>query len=407
MARSGWGAEMKERPSGGGRHAKEDYSSPTMSVRRVAMFREDFLPFSQTFVFEEIGLLQRHRVEVFAWRRLNERLFPYEPVHVGGVPFLLTGYSRAFHERFRSRAYGLVHAHFGTSGMYALPYATRYHLPLVVTFHGVDVTVLSSWARFLPHRWPYAWLAPSLLRGMTLGLCVSTEIRDRLRALGAPADRLVIHRLGIDLGQFTVGPRDSARTEVIMVGRLVEKKGFEYGAQAFARVAKNDANVFLTIVGDGPRRRSLERLTQSLGIGDRVTFTGVLPSGEVSGRLRHSDIMLAPSVTGRDGNREGSPMTVKEASASQVVPVSTYHAGIPEIVEDGTTGFLVNERDVDGLADRLERLARDKNLRDHMGRAAREKMEREFDNRVQVAELEQFYDRAVELGPADAASRRS
>ena len=88
-------------------------------------------------------------------------------------------------------------------------------------------------------------------------------------------------------------------------------------------------------------------------------------------------------------------MVVKEASASEVVPVSTYHAGIPEIVEDGQTGFLVNERDVEGLADRLEHLVKDASLRSRMGRAAREKMEREFDNRVQVDELEKLYDRAV------------
>jgi colanic acid/amylovoran/stewartan biosynthesis glycosyltransferase WcaL/AmsK/CpsK len=367
-----------------------------MSARRVAMFREDFLPFSQTFVFEELRLLQRHRADVFAWRRLNEALFPYEPVHVGGVPFLLTRYSRAFHAQFRSQPYKLIHAHFGTSGMYALPYASRYRLPLVVTFHGVDVTVLGSWARFLPHRWPYAGLAPRLLRRMTLGLCVSQDIRDRLRALGAPADRLVIHRLGIDLGQFTIGRRDPARVELVMVGRLVEKKGFEYGLQAFARVATAHPNTVLTVIGDGPRRRSLERLASALGIGDRVAFTGVLSSREVSERLRRSDVLLAPSVTGRDGNREGSPMTVKEGSASEVVPLSTRHAGIPEIVEDGTTGFLVDERDVDGLADRLDRLIRDPGLRTRMGRAAREKMERQFDNRVQVGELERLYDRAVD-----------
>jgi len=372
-----------------------------MPLRRVAMFREDFLPFSQTFVFEEIRLLSRHQVDVFACRRLNQRLFPYEPVYVGGLSFLLTGYCQAFHARFRSQPYELVHAHFGTSGMYALPYAAQYRLPLVVTFHGVDVTVLSSWARFLPHRWPYATLAPRLLNRMTLGLCVSNEIRDRLRALGAPADRLVIHRLGIDLAQFTMGARDPARVEVIMVGRLVEKKGFEYGVQAFARVAKSTANVFLTVVGDGPRRRALEQLVAQLGIGDRVRFTGVLASREVGERLRRSDVMLAPSVTGRDGNREGSPMTVKEASASQVVPVSTYHAGIPEIVDDGATGFLVNERDIDGLADRLGRLVRDQHLRDRLGRAARAKMEQEFDNRRQVDELEKLYDRAL------AADKRS
>src|SRR5215831_6278870 len=356
MARSGW-------------VRRADYSSSSMPVRPIAMFREDFLPFSQTFVFEEIRLLARHRVEVFARQRLNETLFPYEPVYVGGLPFLLSGYSRAFHSRFQSQRYELIHAHFGTSGMYALPYASRYRLPLVVTFHGVDVTVLSSWARFLPHRWPYAWLAPRLLQRMTLGLCVSQEIRDRLSALGAPADRLVIHRLGIDLDQFTTGPRDPARLEVVMVGRLVEKKGFEYGLQAFAQVAKMNANTFLTIIGDGPRRSALEQLTRSLAVGDRVTFAGVLPGREVSERLRRSDVMLAPSITGR--------------------------AGIPEIVDDGETGFLVNERDVDGLADRLARLIRDTDLRARMGHAARAKMEREFDNRKQVDELETLYDRVA------------
>ena len=180
-----------------------------------------------------------------------------------------------------------------------------------------------------------------------------------------------------------------------MVGRLVEKKGFEYGLRAFARVARSHPNLFLTMVGDGPRRRTLEHLTRSLGIGDRVVFTGVLSGHDVSERLRRSDILLAPSVTGRDGNREGSPMTVKEGSASQTVPVSTYHAGIPEIVEDGTTGFLVSERDVEGLAERLDRLVRDRTLRERMGRAARAKMEHEFDNRVQVDELERIYDRVA------------
>ena len=176
-----------------------------MSIRRVAMFREDFLPFSQTFVYEEIRLLRRHRVDVFAWRRLNEQLFPFEPVYVGGLRFLLTGHHGAFPSKFKSEQYELIHAHFGTSGVYALPYASKFRVPLVVTFHGVDVTVLGSWARFVPYRWPYAALAPRLLQRMTLGLCVSHEIRDRLCALGAPEDRLVVHRLGIDLGQFTGG----------------------------------------------------------------------------------------------------------------------------------------------------------------------------------------------------------
>jgi colanic acid/amylovoran/stewartan biosynthesis glycosyltransferase WcaL/AmsK/CpsK len=370
------------------------------------MFREDFLPYSQTFVYEELRLLERHRVDVFAWRRLNPGLFPHEPVYVGGLPFLLTRHSAAFHAQFQSQPYALVHAHFGTSGMYALPYTSRYRLPLIVTFHGVDVTVLDSWARLLPHRWPYAWLATEVLQRMTVGLCVSNEIRDRLQALGAAPDRLVVHRLGIDVDVFRRGPRNPARVEVTMVGRLVEKKGFEYGLRAFGRVAPRFPEAFLTIVGDGPRRRRLEQMARTLGISGQVTFTGVLPARDVADRLQRSDVLLAPSATARDGNREGSPMVVKEASASHVVPVSTYHGGIPETVDDGETGFLVPERDVDALADRLERLVRDPALRERMGEAARRKMEREFDNRVRVKALEDLYDRAVQCFSENTIERR-
>ena len=112
-------------------------------------------------------------------------------------------------------------------------------------------------------------------------------------------------------------------------------------------------------------------------------------------RLQRSDILLAPSVTARDGNREGGTIVVKEASASQVVPIGTRHGGIPEIVDDGETGFLVSERSVDELADRLERLVIDRALRLRLGEAARRKMEREYDNRARVKQLEERYDEAV------------
>ena len=365
-------------------------------MRRVAMFREDFLPYSQTFVFEELRLLERYRADVFAWRRLNADLFPHEPVYVGGVKFLLTGRSSAFHAQFRSRSYDLVHAHFGTSAMYALPYSTRYHLPLVVTFHGVDVTVLDSWARLLPHRWPYAWLAPRVLGRMTTGLCVSNEIRDRLLALNAPPDRLVVHRLGIDLGLFTKGPRDPARVEVIDDRQARGEEGVRIRPASVCPCGRART----AHVPDDRRRRArrarLERLAQALGVAERVTFTGVLSSRDVGGRLQRSDVLLAPSVTAIDGNREGSPVVVKEASASEVVPVGTHHGGIPETIDDNETGFVVSERDVEALADRLGRLVRDPALRARMGEAARHKMEREFDNRARVKALEDRYDEAVQ-----------
>jgi colanic acid/amylovoran biosynthesis glycosyltransferase len=87
-------------------------------------------------------------------------------------------------------------------------------------------------------------------------------------------------------------------------------------------------------------------------------------------------------------------LTVKEASASGVVPIGTRHGGIPEIIDDGVTGYLVAERDVTALASRLAQVLDDPELRHRLGRAAREKMERTFDIRLRVAALEDFYDEA-------------
>lgn len=360
---------------------------------RVALFCTNFLPYSQTFVFEQLRQHRRYAAEVFCWRRMNAERFPWEPVHRANPLYIATRWSRGFDARFREQRYDVVHAHFGPGGTYALPFAKRHRVPLVVTFHGYDVPLLRSVERFKPVHVPYAVRGPRLLREMDLGLCCSNELREMLLDLGVPGERLVVHRLGIDLESFHSGPRDPARLRVVMIGRFVEKKGFEYGVRAFARATREGApNAHLTLVGDGEREERLRALVRELGIGPRVTFTGALPRSRVVEVLQASDVLLAPSVVGADGNRESGLIVVKEASASHVVPIGTYHGGIPEIIDDAETGFLVPERDVDAMAERLGRLAASPELRMRMGTAARAKMEREYDNRERVATLESIYD---------------
>jgi colanic acid/amylovoran biosynthesis glycosyltransferase len=103
-------------------------------------------------------------------------------------------------------------------------------------------------------------------------------------------------------------------------------------------------------------------------------------------------VALVPSVVARNQDREGSPTVAKEASACGVPVIGTYHAGIPEIIEDGKTGLLVPERHVEALAEALTRLLDDPDLRSDMGRAGRAKMEREFRLEDRVAALEDHYD---------------
>ena len=164
--------------------------------------------------------------------------FPFEPVHVGGWRYALSCRQPAFDARFRQRPFTLVHAHFGVGAVYARPFAARHRLPLVVTFHGYDVPLLSNPARWLPEHLRYALLGPRVLRDMTLGLCASEELRTMLVDLGVPDSKLRVCRLGVDLARFQPGTRDPGRFRVLMIGRMVEKKGFEYGLDAFAQVAR-------------------------------------------------------------------------------------------------------------------------------------------------------------------------
>ena len=365
----------------------------------VALFVSEFLSYSKTFVYEEITEHTRYQVEVFTKRRLNQERFPFEPVHLAGRLYHATRVSRQFDRLFATGRYDLVHAHFGTAGIFALRYAKKFGLPLIVTFHGFDVPLLSSPQRFVPQRWGYAWYGPRLLQQMTLGLCASTELKELLQDAGVAERRLRVHRLGIDLQRFRP-PRhrdDTAGVRVIMIGRMVAKKGFGYGIRAFARQAPAHPEARLTVVGDGELEPSLRELVASLGIEHRVEFAGVLSAQEVSARLQTADVLLAPSVVAKGGDRESGVIVIKEASACGVVPIGTYHGGIPEIIDDGVTGYLVPERNVEALSERLGRLMSQRSLRAEMGVAGRAKMEREYDNRQRVAALADLYDEGLRL----------
>jgi colanic acid/amylovoran biosynthesis glycosyltransferase len=364
------------------------------STRRLALFCTNFLPDSQVFIYEQLRQYRRWQADVFAWRRFNPERFAFPRVYRAEPSYVIRGNSRRFTRAFAEHDYALVHAHFGPAGAYARGYARRAGLPLLVTFHGYDVPLLSSARRFLPLNLPYALGGPGMLRDLRLGICASTELMDLLVELGVGPERLRVHRLGIDLDRFAFEPaRD--RRQVLMVGRLVEKKGFEYGLRAFARALSAGADARLTIVGQGERRGLLERLARELGIAARVDFVGSQTNEEVAQRMACASALLAPSVVARDGNRESGLIVVKEASAAGVVPIATRHGGIPDSIDDGRTGFLVEERDAEAMGDRLARVLADEGLRVHLAAAGRAKMEREFDNRKLVAALEDIYDEVI------------
>lgn len=367
----------------------------------VGVFVGTWLPYSETFVYDQLRSHRRYHPRVFAYERggAAER-FAFEPVHAlegaERLAYLTLGRAPRFDRVLTEHPAALLHAHFGTNGVHARPFAARHGIPLVVTFHGHDVPALIGRSRFTPRYARYAALAGRMLREARLLLPASRDLADRLiEPIGADPKKIEVLRLGVDLERFQPPKSRPETPTVLMVGRFVEKKAHLDGIRAFAAARAKVPEARLVIAGDGPLRAAYLRAVAELGLEGAVELTGAVSSDRIRELMATSHVVVAPSVTARSGDVESGVIVLKEAGAMGLPSLGTRHGGIPEIIAHGETGFVVEEHDVRHLGAYLAMLLGDSGLRERLGRAARARMEAEYDLRRQVARLEELYDRAV------------
>lgn len=282
----------------------------------------------------------------------------------------------------------LLHAHFGPDGMMAMRTAARHRLPLVVSFHGYDATRRDDSFTTAGGR---LWLAhrAELFERAAVLLANSDFVRERLIDLGAPADKVVRHRIGVDMSEHVASgarPDDN----VLFVGRLASVKGIEIAVRAMALVGRQIPRTRFTVVGDGPLRREMESLARDLGVDAR--WTGAIPTDRVRAELNRATVLLAPSTVSPDGQREGLGLSLVEAQACGVPVVASRSGGIPEAVRDGVTGLLAEEGAVEETAEHVLRLLRDVDLRRRLGEAGQRHARDEFDLGEQSRKLARIYE---------------
>jgi colanic acid/amylovoran biosynthesis glycosyltransferase len=399
---------------------------------RIAVIVDAFPKLSETFVLNQItGLLDMgHDVQVFpAWHAVESKVHPdinrygllarTHPIPptpasrfvrllracglvVDGLvtrpvrTFRLIGLAVSEPHRISLRLlyflsrfpdeFDIIHCHYGYNGLLALKLrrlGTRGFIGTVL--HGHDMS------QYVTSHGPDVYR--ELFAKGDLLLPISQRWRDRLIELGCPADRIVVHRMGVDLERFIFQPRAVAKGEkvrLLTVARLAPTKGHEYLLRAVARLKSGGRSLLLTIAGDGPLAASLRQMSQELGISDMVEFAGPVSQDEVQSLMVRSHILVQPSVTAPDGDQEGIPVVLMEAMATGIPVVSTRHSGIPELVEDGKTGCLVAERDSMELADKLTYLIDNSNLWLEMGKAGRAKV-------AQLHNIRELNPRLVEI----------
>lgn len=375
-----------------------------MSKKPIAViYRHSLLPASETFVKSQAEAMQEFTPYYVGSRLVQGLSLPKErtlTVNQGGlagrikeVSSKLIGFTPNFIQQIRDLNPALIHAHFGQDSAMALPLAQNLHVPLLVTFHGFDITVKDEHTPPSVGYWNYLRRREAIKREARLFIAVSEFIKGKLLDRGFPADKIVVHYIGVDIKLFQPNPALQRNSVVLFVGRLVEKKGCEYLIEAMSKVQTAMPEVELVVIGNGPLRLSLEQLAEKKL--KRYQFLGVQPPEIVQTWMQRAKVFCVPSVTAKSGDAEGFGLVFAEAQAMGLPVVSFASGGIPEAVAHGETGLLTTERDSDGLATHILRLLEDKELWQQFSQRGQERVRTIFNLHNQTRVLEKIYEERI------------
>lgn len=286
------------------------------------------------------------------------------------------------------------HVHHATLTKKMMFLKKKYGLPMIVSFRGKDTT---SYPRKKENRKKLQ----EIFETGDLFLPVCHHLKNRLIDLGCPEDKIRVLYGGVNVDRFKFKPRkfpENGKIHFIGVGRFVPKKGFDILIEAFAALKKKYPRIKLTLIGEG----ELETRYYQLILKNELTGVKIKPwvdYQKIQKKLHLAHIFCAPSYTEKNGNQEGIPNTLKEAMATGMPVISTYHAGIPELVEHGKSGLLVHERSVEELANAMEWLIQHPETWAQFGENARKKIEIDFNQRRQLEKQKEYYDQLLGTHP--------
>ncbi len=279
----------------------------------------------------------------------------------------------------------LLLVEFGFHALRVMEAAAECERPLVVHFRGSD---LSAWTKFGSQKMRYR----RLMRIASGAIVKSQPMRQTLLDLGMESERILISASGANETLFHSSAPGSAPPVFLAVGRFVAKKGPLLTIRAFAELVKHypRAGVALWMVGEGPLQKQAQDLVRQLDLESVVRFLGAQSQQEVAALMRQVRGFVQHSVVAPDGDSEGNPVAVMEAQLSGLPVVATHHAGIPEVVRHGESGWLVAEGDVGGMAAGLQRLVEDPVLAQRWGQVGRSSVQQRFTIDHHLRDVAQF-----------------
>ena len=328
--------------------------------------------FRKTVVFgdeynSENLLLMAHSCAIL----LSKLLSRLGLLHAASVPAAITTWILVKYYRPN-----LILVDFGFHAVRVMEAAFWCQIPLVVHFRGSDASSRTKFHRLKSrYRRLFQFSSGVIAKNKSMKLA--------LEKLGADPESFLISPSGANPDLFFGAVPASSPLKFLSVGRLVEKKGPLQTLQAFCLLKdllpeSIYQKVELYIVGDGPLRGDMDTAVRTMNLSSQVKLLGVLSQEQIAEQMRTSRAFVQHSMVARDGDSEGNPVAIMEAQLCGLPVISTYHAGIPDVVVDGCTGILVREGDVDSMANAMRDLVLEPSMAARLGAAGRKRVLQAF-----------------------------
>jgi colanic acid/amylovoran biosynthesis glycosyltransferase len=283
--------------------------------------------------------------------------------------------SRIVEKRLRRFRIDVVLANFGPCAVGLLDCCQQLKIPLVAHFHGYDAHGVVE-VDYYRDRYR------ELGRSAAVVIAVSNHMRDALVDIGMPTEKIRVLRYGVDTEKFSPNFDRALGSRFLSVGRFTDKKAPYLVLLAFAEVVKSHPEAKLVMIGDGHHDEVVRNIASSMCPPGSVEILGLAEPQRVATEMQNATALIQHSICPRygrsTGDCEGTPVVVLEAMACGLPVIGTRHAGIGEVVEDGRSGILVNERDVAGTANAMLRLIENPELVAAMGRRGRQLAEAHY-----------------------------
>lgn len=273
----------------------------------------------------------------------------------------------------------VVLAQYGLSGVELMNICEAAAVPLVVHFHGFDASVYEVLRRN-EKRYQQLFVKTKKI------IAVSQVMKAQLISLGCPENKIALVTYGPNTIFFENKPNFTSNT-FFAIGRFVDKKAPYLTLMAFYEVLKEFPDTQLRMAGSGALLNTCKNMVKAWGIEDKVHFLGIIKPEQTQIEMENALAFVQHSVVAENGDREGTPVAVLEAQAAALPVISTYHAGIPDVVINGTTGFLVQETDIVGMQEAMVKLIKNINLAKEMGAKGRERIKNEFTMEIYINKL--------------------